>query len=62
MCVIPVPKAITFGEPHEWQTSPQFIRAVVTKAREQGMEDVYDEMVDDIAIVLAQMGHILLSA
>ena len=62
MCVIPIPKALTFGQAKEWQTSPEFIKAVVAKAKEQGMEDVYDEMVDDIAVVLAQMGHVLLSA
>lgn len=55
-----IPKAATYGGKDSWQISPDFLKDVVKQARMQGMDDVYEEMVDDIIIVLEKMGHVIL--
>jgi len=52
-------KAESYGMKDEWQIDPYVIKAIKKKSVEMEMgTDLYEELIDDVLVVLAEMGYV----
>lgn len=52
-------KAESYGMKDEWQIDPYVIKAIKNKSREMEIStDLYEELIDDVLVVLAEMGYV----
>lgn len=52
-------KAESYGMKGEWQIDPYVIKAIKQKAMEMEIgADIYEEGIDDLLVVLVEMGYI----